>query len=95
MGYRHILIGHRDDFERLAAGTYQNWRDVVDLAIDAISRDPDEAKPAGDGKGCLSRVIFLRNLRTNQVVRQQIIRMIVRHSDNAIISVFPHGKQCA
>lgn len=72
-GYRHILARHRADFEQLAAGTYQNWRDVADLAMDSISRDPDVAKPAGDGKGCLSRVIFLRNLRTNQVVRQQNI----------------------
>lgn len=93
-GYRHILDRHRTDFERLAAGTYQNWRDVADLAMDSISRDPDAAKPAGNGKACLSRVIFLRNLRTNQAVRQQIIRMFVRLSDNAIITTYPHSSQC-
>ncbi len=92
-GYRHILNRHRADFERLAFGTYQNWRDIADLSMDAISRDPDAAKPAGDGKGCLSRVIFLKNIRTNQVVRQQVIRMIYRYRDNAIISAYP-GSQC-
>lgn len=93
-GYRHIVSRHRTDFERLAAGTYQNWRDVADLAMDSISTDPDAAKLAGAGKGCLSRVIFLRNLRTNQVVRPQIIRMFVRLSDNVIITTYPHGSQC-
>jgi hypothetical protein len=92
-GHRHILDRHRADFERLAFGTFQNWRDIADLAMDAISRDPDAATPAGAGKGCLSRVIFLTSLRTNQPVRQQVIRMIIRLRDNAIISAFP-GFQC-
>ncbi len=93
-GYRHILIRHRADFERLAAGTYQNWRDIADLAMDSITRDPDSAKPAGGNQSCLSRVIFLRNIRTNQVVRQQIIRMYVRNWDNNIATVYPAGTQC-
>ncbi len=93
-GYRHILIRHRADFERLAAGTYQNWRDIADLAMDSITRDPDAAKLAGGNQSCLSRVIFLRNLRTNQVVRQQIIRMYVRNGDNNIATVYPAGTQC-
>lgn len=45
-GYRHILRYHKTDFERMALGTGQNWRDVADLAMDTISRDPDSAKPA-------------------------------------------------
>ncbi|GEL19810.1 hypothetical protein PA7_36470 [Pseudonocardia asaccharolytica DSM 44247 = NBRC 16224] len=73
----------------MAAGTYQNWRDVADLAMDAISRDPDKEVPAGGGKACLSRVIFLRNLRTNQVVRQRIVRMIGAVDQNNIITAFP------
>ena len=93
-GYRHILNRHRGDFERLAFGTDQNWRDIADLSMDAISRDPDAAKPGGNGKGCLSRVIFLRNKRTNQVVRQQTVRMYFRYRDNAIITVHPRGTQC-
>jgi hypothetical protein len=94
-GYRHILAGHKEDFERLAAGTFQNWRDVADLAMESIASDPDAARPPdAAGKAYLSRVIFLRNIRTNQVVRQQIIRMIIRVSDNSIITAFPHGQQC-
>ena len=93
-GYRHILIRHRGDFERLAFRTGQNWRDIVELSAHAIASDPDKAKPRNDGKSCLSRVIFLKNLRTNQVVRQQIVRMIIRNSDNAIVSVYPDSRQC-
>ncbi len=93
-GFRHILARHREDFGRLAAGTHQNWRDVADLAMDSISRDPDAAKPAGDGKGCYSRLIYLRDLRTNHVVRTQIIRMYVVISSGAIITVYPHSVQC-
>lgn len=93
-GYRHILSRHLVDFEQLAAGTSQNWRDIADLSMSTISSDPDAAKPADGGKACLSRVIFLYNIKTNQLVRQQIIRMIVRISDNTIITAFPHGSQC-
>jgi hypothetical protein len=93
-GYRHILDRHRGDFQRLAFGTHQNWRDIADLAMASISRDPDRAPAPKHGKRCLSRVIFLRNVRTNQVVRQQIIRMAVRTRDHAIISLLAHSKQC-
>jgi len=41
-----------------------------------------------------SRVIFLRNIRTNQVVHQQIIRMYVRNWDNNIETVYPASTQC-
>jgi hypothetical protein len=93
-GYRHVVTRHRTDFENLAFGTYQNWRDVADLAMDSISRDPDSAQPSGDDKGCLSRVIFLKNRRTNQIVRQQIIRMIVNVRNNDIITLYPDSRQC-
>lgn len=93
-GYRHILIRHRTDFERLAAGTNQNWRDIADLSMEAITRDPDAARPAGGNQSCLSRVIFLRNVRTNQVVRQQIVRMYVLNNGSNIATVYPAGSQC-
>jgi hypothetical protein len=93
-GYRHILLRHRTDFEAMAFGTNENWRDVADLAMASIASDPDQAIPVGDGKGCYSRVLFLRNNRTNQVVRQQIFRMIVIIGTGEIISVYPHGQQC-
>lgn len=93
-GYRHIVTNHREDFEILAAGTFQNWRELADLTMDTISRDPDAAKPVRDGKACLSRVIFLKNIRTNQVVRQQIFRMIVVVATGDIVTVYPDSRQC-
>lgn len=94
VGYRHIVARHRVDFEKLAAGTYMNWRDVADLAMESIARDPDVARPAGDGKGCLSRVIYLKNLRTNQVVRQQNFRMFVVLSTGDVITAYPDVRNC-
>lgn len=91
-GYRHILQRHRTDFERLAAGTYQNWRDVADKGMAANTSDPDRTTNAGGGKTCYSRVIYLVNRRTNQVVRTAIIRMIVGN-DNNIITSYP-GTHC-
>ena len=93
-GYRHILARHRGDFERLAIGTSQNWRDVADLAMNATAGDPDVAVPVGGGKACYSRVIFLRNLRTNQVVSQQVVRMIVVIATNDIVTAYPATRQC-
>lgn len=91
-GYRHILKRHKTDFERLAAGTYQNWRDVADKGMAANTSDPDRTTNAGGGKTCYSRVIYLVNRRTNQVVRTAIIRMIVGN-DNNIITSYP-GAHC-
>jgi len=85
---------HRTDFERLAVGTGMNWRDLADLVIETVARDPDAAKPDEDEKACYSRVLFLRNNRTNQIVRQQIFRMIIIIESGDIISAFPHSKQC-
>lgn len=49
--------------------------------------------PADPSHGSRFR-IFLRNLRINQVVREQIIRMYVRNWDNNIATVYPAGTQC-
>ncbi|QFG20783.1 hypothetical protein [Actinomadura sp. WMMB 499] len=91
-GYRHILWRHRGDFERMAAGTYQNWRDIADLAMSHNTSDPDRYSHGG-GKSCYSRVLYLRNIRTNQVVRKQIFKMIVSSSNN-IITSYPAGTHC-
>ena len=93
-GYRHILWRHRGGFEKIAVGTDQNWRDVADLAMNVISRDPDVALPAQGGKECLSRVVFLVNLHTNQVVRQQIVRMLVIGASNDILTAYPSSQHC-
>lgn len=77
-GYRHILKYHKTDFESLAVGTGQNWRDVADLVMDTIASDPDFAKPANGGQGCYSRVMYLYNTRNGQLVRTKIFRMYVQ-----------------
>ena len=92
-GYRHILWRHRGDFERIASGTYQNWRDVADLSLASIASDPDIAAPSR-GSMCYSRVIFLLNLRTNQVVRQQIVKMIVAPETGNVITAYPADRHC-
>lgn len=87
-----ILWRHRADFERMAAGTYQNWRDVADLAMSYNTSDPDRFSYGG-GKSCYSRLLYLRNIRTGQIVRQQIFKMIVS-SQNNIITSYPTGTHC-
>ena len=93
-GVRHIVPRHRNDFQRVAAGTGLTWVAVADLAMETIARDPDRAIPAGGGKACLSRVVFLRDSRTNQIVRTQVFRMIVIVSTGEVVTAYPTGKQC-
>jgi hypothetical protein len=88
-GYRHIRDRHMGDFERMAAGTFQNWRDVADLSLAANSSDPDVIRPAGGNQTCRSRVIFLINVRNGQTVRQQIVRMFTDNGTSEIRSAFP------
>ena len=93
-GYRHILWRHRGQFEQIAVGTYQNWRDVADLSMEIIARDPDVAIPTTRGTTCYSRVVFLINLRTNQVARQQIVRMVVVTATGDIVTAYPTERHC-
>ena len=93
-GVRHVVARHRGDFQRVAFNTGLTWVAVADLTMETIARDPDVAIPAGGGKACLSRVIFLRNDHTNQVVRSQVFRMIVIVSTGEVITAYPHSKQC-
>jgi hypothetical protein len=62
--------------------------------MEAIARDPDVAIPVRGAKACYSRVIFVRNLRTNQVVGQRIVKMIVVIATNNIVTAYPASRQC-
>lgn len=93
-GYRHILARHRGDFENMAAGTAQNWREVADISIGGALRDPQVRGGLVDGKRCFSRRIYLYNLRTGDQVRTRIVRVVFRASDNAIVTAYPSSKQC-
>lgn len=94
-GYRHLLSRHVTDFDGAAAGTFQNWRDIADLAIETVAADPDTLVPARGDQTCRSRVLFLVNVQTNHVVRQQIFVMYTRNDSNDIVTVFPRDRQCA
>ncbi len=68
-------------------------RDVADLAMRSNTRDPDVTRyNATTRKTCFSRLIYLVNTRTNQVVRKAVVRMIVS-SRNNIITSYP-GAHC-
>lgn len=68
--------------------------------MDTMGRDPDFAKPANDGQGCYSRVMYFYNTRNNQLVRTQIFVMFVQltpkpnQPENSINTVFPASKHC-
>jgi hypothetical protein len=94
-GYRHLLSRHVSDFGGSAAGTFQNWRDIADLAMETVAADPDALVPARGDQTCRSRVLFLVNVQTNQVARQQIFVMYTQNSSNNIVTVFPRHRQCA
>ncbi|GAA4904191.1 hypothetical protein EV188_102392 [Actinomycetospora succinea] len=95
-GYRHILARHRTDFENMAfgTGTFQNWRDVADLSIETIANDPDVTVPVGGNQLCMSRVIFLNDRRTGQLVRQQIVRMFINATTRDVNTLHPHQRHC-
>ncbi len=89
-GYKHILARHRTDFENLAWGTNRNWRDIADMAMTYNASDPDKTVlNVGGGKQCRSRLLFLKNTRTNQVVRQVNFKMITVQSSGNIVTVYP------
>lgn len=79
---------------QMAFGTYQNWRDVADLSMEIIAKDPDVTVPTMRDTTCYSRVIFLANLRTNQVVRQKIVKMIVVSGTGDIVTAYPTDRHC-
>lgn len=85
----------RLDFERMAAGTNTNWRDVVDLAMDTMLKDPDELKPARGDQTCRTRVLFVKDFQSNQVVRQQQFEMMFTYNgSNEIATAFPDNRRC-
>jgi hypothetical protein len=94
-GYRHIRFRHQGDLENLRANTtIGNWRDLADLAMDTIAKDPDVDVPAPGNQICMSRVLFLANERTGQVIRQQIFVMYVDARTRTINTLTPRGTQC-
>ncbi|SDM39213.1 hypothetical protein [Allokutzneria albata] len=94
-GYRHILGRHLRDFEQMAFGTAQNWRDIAHLGIHHTMQTPERTKPQTGGKTCRSRNIILVNLHTNKEVGRKIVRVITSNTrNNDIITAYPAGSHC-
>lgn len=93
-GYRHILKYHRRDWEQLAAqSTYQSWRDIADHAMAWALIDPAVRGPLAGGKRCFSRTISLYDNR-GRFIKHQIVRIVFRVSDRAVITTYPSKKHC-
>ena len=59
-----------------------------------VTTDPDVSVPAGGNQLCLSRVVFLNNRRTGQLVRQQIVRVYIDAATRNVNSAHPRERQC-
>jgi hypothetical protein len=55
---------------------------------------PDVTTPAGGNQICLSRVIFLNNRQTGQLVRQQIVVMYINATTRDVNTITPRDRQC-
>ncbi|MFI5953438.1 hypothetical protein [Cryptosporangium sp. NPDC051539] len=95
-GYRHILDGHRTEWERAAFPVRRNWRDVADFSIATILGDPDKVTYSTRAKTyCFSRVIYLVDKNTGRTVSTSIPRVAVAESTKRIITAFPSKEQCS
>jgi hypothetical protein len=94
-GYRHIQYRHQEDLQNLTFGTtIGNWRDLADLAIDSIAKDPDVTVPAPGNQICMSRVLFLNDEQTGEQVRQQVFVMYIDASSRTVNTLTPRSTQC-
>ncbi|GAA4022575.1 hypothetical protein GCM10022247_53530 [Allokutzneria multivorans] len=90
-GYRHILKRHMKDFEVMAFGTAQNWRDIAHLAIHHTMQTPEKNTSNG-GKTCRSRNIILVNLQSNKEVGRKVVRVVTSDTkNNDVITAYPAG----
>ncbi|WP_086821026.1 hypothetical protein [Allokutzneria sp. NRRL B-24872] len=91
-GYRHILKRHLKDFEVMAFGTAQNWRDIAHLAIYHTMQTPERNTSVSGGKTCRSRNIILVNLQTKKEVGRKVVRVVTSDTkNNDIITAYPAG----
>lgn len=94
-GYWHIYEKHRSQFEQLAAQTYQNWRDVADIGMYASINDSTVTRLRNSNDTtCLSKRIYLINLRTGKTATSTIIRTVTGNRSNNVITTFPSSGYC-
>lgn len=94
-GYRHILKGHRGDWEYDARIVGSNWRDHADWSIDVVLTDPDVVtyRPSRNSY-CYSRLIELWDRNDRRHVRDRVIKVVVRSDSTDIVTAYPATKQC-
>lgn len=92
-GYRHIKYRHLADFQRRAAGTFQNWRDIADLSMAKNAADPDVTVFQRNGNTCRSSKVYLYNLRTGALAKVRIFHMVTK-SNGDIKTAYPARRHC-
>ncbi|MFG1925627.1 hypothetical protein [Cryptosporangium sp. NPDC048952] len=94
-GYRHILDGHRAEWEQAAFLVRRNWRDIADFSIATVLGDPDKVTYNPKVKTyCFSRVVYLVDKTTAKTVGTNIPHVVVAESSKRIITAFPSKEQC-
>jgi hypothetical protein len=67
-GLRHIYKSHKGQWEDMAVGTFQGWREIADIGIAGALRDPDVCGKIRNGKHCYSRVVYLWDVRRYRII---------------------------
>jgi hypothetical protein len=94
-GLRHIVQRHEVDWERKAFGTHQGWRELVDISVDAVLRNPDVAGKERGGKRCFSRHVYLWDYERDQVVDFMTVKVVfLAHGSHKIITAYPATNNC-
>lgn len=95
MGYRHILKGHRSDWEHDASLVGSNWRDHADWSIEVTLADPQVVTYRSDNDSyCYSHAIELWDKRNRRHLGDRIIIVSVSGSNTNIITAYPNSKHC-
>jgi hypothetical protein len=93
--YRHILKGHRRDWEYDACLVGSNWRDHADWAIEATLRDPQVVTYRSQNDSyCYSRAIQLWDKANKRYHGDRIIVVPVYASSLRIVTAFPNNEYC-
>lgn len=95
-GYRHIQAKHASQFETVAFGTqFQgNWRYMADFAIGQVLSSPSTSVYQGSNKYCYSRKLPIVDLRTGEVTKHQIFKVVVDIYGRKIITAYPSRSHC-
>lgn len=89
-GMRHILANHRRDWQNMAIGTEQGWRELADISIAAVLQDPVVSGRPRHNKQCYSRYVYKWSYERNRVVDVMVVRVVFRSlGSHKIITAYP------